>query len=126
DLLALYNSLGLCIRPPVLQQIGPTLLAQLYATLTGWEITPEEMIKAGERIWNLQKLFNLREGESRAEHVFPQRFYQVPLPEGPGAGRVLDRVQVEAALDEYFLARGWDPATTMPSTEKLQHLGIQK
>lgn len=126
DLLALYNSLGICIRPPVLQQVGPTLMARLYTALTGWEITPEEMIQAGERIWNLQKLFNLREGEQRSDHVFPERFYRVPLPEGPAAGKVLDRAKVEAALDEYFQARGWDPATTWPGTGKLQEMGLLK
>ncbi len=124
DLVALYNSLGICIRPPVLQKVGPTLMAKLYSTLTGWEITPEEMIRAGERIWNVQKLFNLREGEERADHVFPKRFYDIPLPEGPAAGKVLEREKVEAALDEYFLARGWDSATTKPSAEKLAELEI--
>ncbi|HEX3031632.1 MAG TPA: aldehyde ferredoxin oxidoreductase C-terminal domain-containing protein [Bacillota bacterium] len=124
DLLCLFNSLGICIRPPVLQAVGPTRLAELYTTLTGWDITPEELILAGERIWNLQKLVNIREGETREEHVFPARFYQEPLPEGPAQGRVLDGEQVEQALDEYFAARGWDSVTTAPTPAKLRLLGL--
>lgn len=125
DLLALYNSLGVCIRPPLLHTIGPTLLARLYSTLTGTEITPEEAIQAGERTWNLQKLFNLRHGEKPEDSDFPPRFYEEGVEAGPAAGKKLDRAKVREVLREYYRARGWDEETGVPGVEKLAELNLK-
>jgi aldehyde:ferredoxin oxidoreductase len=127
DLIALYNILGLCIRPPVLQTVGPTLLAELYSSLTGREITPEQLIRVGERSWTLQKLFNLREGEKPEDSRYPDRFYEQPLPsEGSSNGRKLDQEAVKETLAEYYAVRGWDPKTGSPGQEKLSQLGLEK
>jgi aldehyde:ferredoxin oxidoreductase len=124
DLISLYNTLGMCIRPPVLQAVGPTLLAELYSSLTGIEITGEVLMKTGERIWNLQKLFNLREGEKKEDSVYPQRFYQEMLPDGPSRGRILNPAKVQETLEEYYKARGWERDTGIPTKEKLRELEI--
>jgi len=121
DLIAVYNSLGLCIRPPLLHTLGPALLAGLWFAASGITLSADEMLACGERAWNLQKLFNLREGETAGESVFPERFYREPLPPG---GRVLDRQAVESCLAEYYRARGWDPATGVPTPAKLDQLGL--
>ncbi|MEQ8236136.1 MAG: aldehyde ferredoxin oxidoreductase family protein, partial [Syntrophomonadaceae bacterium] len=76
DLINLFNALGVCIRPPVEHKIGPTILAEAYTSWTGLEMTPEELMRAAERIWNVMKLFNLREGEKTEDSRFPRRFYQ--------------------------------------------------
>ncbi|HUW64044.1 MAG TPA: aldehyde ferredoxin oxidoreductase family protein [Spirochaetia bacterium] len=123
DLIALYNCLGICIRPPVLHTLGPELLSRLWAAATGMELTPGEMLACGERVWNLQKLFNLREGENIRESVFPERFYREPL-NGEAEGKVLDREAVQDTLAEYCRARGWDPASGVPLPGKLAELGI--
>lgn len=124
DLISVYNTIGMCIRPPVLQAVGPTLLAKLYSTLTGINLTAEELMQVGERVWNLQKLFNIREGENKADSVYPKRFYQEPLPEGPSQGRVLDPAKVQETLEDYYEARGWERETGIPTKEKLAELGI--
>lgn len=120
DLIALYNAVGLCIRPPVLHTVGPTMIAKLYSCLTGLELSPEEMIKCGERIWNLQKLFNLKHGERPQDADFPARFYQEPS----STGRTLDKEKVKQTLQEYYTARGWDPETGRPRRSKLAELGL--
>lgn len=119
DLINLYNSIGVCIRPPIMEKVGPTVLARAYTELTGISITPEELMKGAEMTWNLIKLFNLREGEDINESKFPARFYNVPLN-----GNVLDNEKIQLVLKQYFQARGWDPSTSRPNPEKLSELGL--
>lgn len=121
DLISLYNAAGLCIRPPVLHTVGPTLISRLYSSLTGIDIDPGEMIRAGERIWNLQKLFNIRHGEKPEDSDFPKRFYREPS----SSGKILDREKVRETLKEYYAARGWDTETGHPLEDKLRELGIK-
>ncbi len=124
DLLCVYNALGMCIRPPVLHTVGPTLFSRLFTALTGIAVSPEEVMQAGERIWNLQKLFNLRHGEKPEDSDFPPRFYEEAAGAGPAAGQKLDREQVKRVLQEYYRARGWDEQTGTPRPEKLAELGL--
>ncbi|MFA7468146.1 MAG: aldehyde ferredoxin oxidoreductase C-terminal domain-containing protein, partial [Desulfotomaculaceae bacterium] len=121
---SVYNSTGLCIRPPVLHTVGPTLIAGLYSSLTGNDISAKEIMRAGERTWNLQKLFNIRHGEKPSDSDYPARFYDEPLGAGPASGRKLEREKVRETLAEYYRARGWDPATGRPTLEKLTELGL--
>ncbi|MCG8400774.1 MAG: aldehyde ferredoxin oxidoreductase family protein [Firmicutes bacterium] len=125
DLISVYNAAGMCIRPPVLHTVGPTLIAGLYSSLTGIDITPREIMQAGERTWNLQKLFNIRHGEKPADSDFPARFYEQPAGAGPAAGRKLDREKVRATLAAYYRCRGWDPHTGHPTADKLHELGLK-
>ncbi len=124
DLISVYNALGMCIRPPVLQSIGPSLLSELYFTLTGIAVSPEETMLAGERIWNLQKLFNIREGEKSQDSSYPKRFYKDYLPDGAGKGRILDESKVQDTLKAYYEFRGWDRETGIPTNEKLKKLDL--
>ncbi|WP_027365265.1 aldehyde ferredoxin oxidoreductase family protein [Desulfotruncus alcoholivorax] len=124
DLIAVYNATGLCIRPPVLHTVGPTLISGLYSALTGIDLSPEETIRAGERTWNLQKLFNIKHGEKPADSDYPTRFYNEPVGNGPAAGRKLDQSKVKETLAEYYRARGWDESTGRPAKSKLSELGI--
>ncbi|HEX3011348.1 MAG TPA: aldehyde ferredoxin oxidoreductase family protein [Syntrophomonadaceae bacterium] len=118
DLINMYNSAGVCIRPPVMTSIGPDIIARAVTALTGFTLTPEEAIKAGERSWNLMKLFNLRAGEKPEDSRFPRRFYTEPV-----AGKVLDKNSVDQILKTYYQARGWDE-NGFPTEGKLKELGI--
>jgi len=93
----------------------------LHAT-TGIEpfASSMEVLKCGERVNNLVRLFNLREGLSRAEDTLPPRFLKEPLKEGPARGRV---VELAPMLDEYYFVRGWDE-DGVPKQEKLEELGL--
>jgi aldehyde:ferredoxin oxidoreductase len=119
DLISLINATGVCIRPPVLRTFGPGLLSRgLHATV-GLELSPEEVLRAGERIWNVQHLFNLREGVTIEQWKFPDRFYQ-----HDAGGGVLNQEKVQETLRKYFIAREWDPETGILSSEKLEELGL--
>jgi aldehyde:ferredoxin oxidoreductase len=80
----------------------------------------ENLLNIGERVNNLVRLFNIREGLTKDMDTLPARFFKEPLKEGPGKGRTVDLDQSRA---EYYLARGWDP-DGVPTKSKLQALGI--
>ena len=124
DLISVFNSIGICTRPPSLQALGPSRIARMFQTGVGWDMDADEVIQAGERIWNLQRIYNLREGETRKDAIFPKRFYSEKLPEGPAKGRVLDREKVDQLLDDYHETRGWDRTEGIPAREKIVELGL--
>jgi aldehyde:ferredoxin oxidoreductase len=78
------------------------------------------MLKAGERIWNLEKLFNLKAGFTKADDTLPERLLKEPLPNGPAKGMV---VQLDTMLNEYYEVRGWDESG-VPTAEKLEELSL--
>ncbi len=115
DLISIYNALGMCIRPPVLHTVGPSLFSRLLEALTGLNITAGDLSRAGERIWNTIKLFNIKHGEKPEQSDYPPRFYRERKPLDPG--------EVKSVLQEYYRIRGWDPVTGVPTQEKLEELG---
>jgi aldehyde:ferredoxin oxidoreductase len=98
----------------------PSVYVDLLRDATGEPWTLEEMMLAGERAWNLKRLFNLRLGWTRAQEKLPQLLLQ-PLPEGGQEGHVPD---MDVLLGEYYTARGWDPATGGPTAAKVKALGL--
>jgi aldehyde:ferredoxin oxidoreductase len=126
DLIAVFNSIGICTRPPSLQTLGPKSIAKMLQTCVGWEIDASEVMRAGERIYNLQKIFNLREGEKREHSTFHRRFTEEKLPEGPAKGMVVDQKEVDRMLDDYFEARGWNRKKGIPTKKKVKELGLTK
>ncbi len=96
--------------------------ADLLHAATGWAFTGSEVRTIGERIVNLERLFNAREGISRKDDSLPARFLRVRLPAGnPSAGAV---VELEPMLDESYRARGWDVTTGLPTEQKVRELGL--
>jgi aldehyde:ferredoxin oxidoreductase len=79
--------------------------------------------EAGERITNLKKLFNLREGWQRADDTLPPRVLTEPLPTGVASGTTLSADELEAMIASYYAARGWTAEGHIP-LEKLEELGI--
>jgi aldehyde:ferredoxin oxidoreductase len=77
-------------------------------------------MEAGDRIWNLERLFNLREGFTRADDNLPPRLLNEPMPEGPAKGHV---VELEPLLEDYYRARQWD-THGVPTPEVLNRLGL--
>jgi aldehyde:ferredoxin oxidoreductase len=86
-------------------------------------VTAEEMELAGERIWNLSRLFNLRAGFTAADDTLPRKIMNRPLEEGPQAGRIFARTDFSRALQTYYRLRGWDEQG-VPSPRKLADLGL--
>ena len=118
DLTAALDSSGLCLF--ITFAIGaPELLAMLTAA-TGFDYDLDEMLRAGERIWNLERLFNQRAGLSRKDDTLPKRLLAEPMPAGPAKGMT---VPLDKMLPEYYQLRGWD-AEGKPTRQKLASLGL--
>ena len=125
DLYSALNALGLCFMPSGFNlAVGPTFLSKLLSTMTGQDITPKEMMTAGEKVFTLLKMYTVRQGLSRRDDAFPERFYNEPLPEGPSKGAVVPRKTIDRLLDEYYELRGWDKRTGIPTKQKLTELGL--
>jgi aldehyde:ferredoxin oxidoreductase len=117
--MTLYNALGLC---KFIGKVGlsPETLAQLANTSTGWNLDGEEMMLAGERIFNLKRLINNRLGITQADDTLPARLLTLPRPSGQAEGRLPD---LDLMLEEYYETRGWLP-DGRPSPERLEKLGL--
>ncbi|HTX44047.1 MAG TPA: aldehyde ferredoxin oxidoreductase family protein [Methanocella sp.] len=115
------NSLVVCMFTVIAFTVEPGQYARHLTALTGTNYTGDKLLEVGERIWNLQRAFNAREGFSRKDDRLPRRLTSEPLPNGPDQGSV---VHLERMLDEYYEARGWDKATGWPTREKLVALGL--
>jgi aldehyde:ferredoxin oxidoreductase len=98
--------------------------ASLMEAITGLAFTPEEIEKAGERINNLAKAFNVREGFKREDDTLPERLMTEPLKAGASKGQVISKEDLKNMLDEYYAARGWDIRTGTPTRERLTELGL--
>ena len=119
DLTALVDSSDICLFTTF--AIGlPEIAAMLRGTL-GIETSDEEILKVGERIWNLEKLFNLEAGITKADDTLPPRLLSEALTSGPAKGKV---AELDKMLDEYYQLRGWD-LEGVPSDEKLEELNIR-
>ena len=97
------------------------LTAQLYQSLTGIPMDAEQLELAGERIVNLERLYNLGHGLRVEQDTLPERFVSEPLEQGPSAGETVD---IQRLVDDYYKARSWDPETGFPTGEKLQELNL--
>lgn len=122
DRTALIDSTGLCLfarggyRNDSLSRILEAI------TERGW--LPEDYLQAGERVFNLEKCLNYREGFRRRDDRVADRFFEEPLSVGPKKGSVLDRKAYEELMNGYYEERGWDPRTTRPSNRILKKLGL--
>jgi aldehyde:ferredoxin oxidoreductase len=116
DRAALMDSLILC---KFLRGVFTDLFAEgadLLARVTGWDVTGAELRATAERIVSAKKLYNVREGWTRAEDVLPRRFLAEGLPDAAAAGAVLPRERLDAMIQAYYAARGWDSEGRVPAT----------
>lgn len=99
-------------------------LAKLYSLVTGIEMTPEEIAAAGQRINNIARLINVREGLSRKDDTLPWKVMNVPIPDdGPMKGAVVSQDELDLLLDDYYKTRGWT-LDGVPTKVKLEELGL--
>ncbi|KUG03067.1 tungsten-containing aldehyde:ferredoxin oxidoreductase [hydrocarbon metagenome] len=119
DLINLYNSVGICIRPPVMEKVGPTIIAEACRAFIGLDVSAADLMESSERTWNLIKLFNLREGEEVDASKFPRRFYEEDID-----GNILDEEKIQGVLEKYYQVRGWDGKTGKPADDTLTRLNL--
>ncbi|GAB6156047.1 aldehyde ferredoxin oxidoreductase family protein [Desulfosporosinus burensis] len=118
DLTAVIDSLGLCLFSSF--ALGLSDYTALVNAVTGLNYTDEELLACGERIWNNERLHNLKVGYTAAEDTLPKRLLNDPIPEGPSKGQVLRLAEL---LPQYYTERGWDEAG-VPTPERLNSLGM--
>jgi len=99
-------------------------LLNLFSAVTGWSYSPSQFMEVGERIWNLCRAFNIREGITRKDDIIPDRLSE-PIKEGPFKGEFFAKQTLEKLLDAYYTFRGWDVKTGVPTRKKLRELGIE-
>ena len=90
--------------------------ARLYSAVTGFDVSGQDLLLAGERIWNLERMYNLREGFTAADDVLPTRLLEEPNAEG-------EVVHLDEMRAEYYRFRGWSVAG-IPTSAKLERLGL--
>jgi aldehyde:ferredoxin oxidoreductase len=93
--------------------------------VTGWAVDVAELERIGERIVNLERLFNVREGARRRDDVLPWKVMHEPIPDGPSAGMHCPPEELGVMLDAYYALRGWD-ADGVPTRERLADLGLDR
>jgi len=118
NLTAALDSTGACLFATF--GIGGDELACLLSGATGIRYTTEEFMKAGERIWNLERMWNLAIGMTSADDALPPRLINEPIPAGPSKGEVS---RLNEMLPLYYRLRGWDE-NGIPTPEKLHELGL--
>jgi aldehyde:ferredoxin oxidoreductase len=100
--------------------------ADMLSAVTGWDVTAQELERIGERIVTIKKLFNEREGWTRAEDTLPDRFLEDALPgDSPSGGARLTRVDLDRMIASYYRARGWAEDGTGP-VERTNALGLTR
>jgi len=114
-----HDSLGVCSFAGAAGASTEALVPVLVAA-TGVDFTYAELLKIGERTWNLERLFNLGAGLTKADDSLPRRLLEEPHKSGPAAGVT---VNLEAMLLPYYERRGWTPEG-VPTPEKLAELGL--
>ncbi|MGQ4809818.1 hypothetical protein NKDENANG_03253 [Candidatus Entotheonellaceae bacterium PAL068K] len=97
--------------------------SRMINAVTGWALSLEDVERIGERIWNLERAFNVREGIRRHQDVLPHRVMYEPVPEGMHQGMHCPPEELNAMLDAYYALRGWTPEG-IPTPETLAALGL--
>lgn len=120
DSAAVVDSLVICKFTNM--AVAQEYFARLLTAVSGEEFSADDLMLAGERIWNLERLYNIREGFSRADDTLPPRLLNEPVPDGPSKGYVSN---LEPMLEEYYAFRGWDSSGN-PSLSKLEELDLHE
>ncbi|MDT3697923.1 MAG: aldehyde ferredoxin oxidoreductase family protein [Thermincola sp.] len=101
--------------------VSEEYFARLLTAVTGVDYQPQDLHFTGERIWNLERLYNLREGLTQLDDTLPERLLNEAIKSGPSKGHV---VNLDSMLADYYRYRGWD-ANGVPNPEKISQLGLE-
>jgi aldehyde:ferredoxin oxidoreductase len=123
DGLIACDILGTCKMFPY---CGLTLdhYSEMLSAFTGWDVSGEELLRIGERVINLQRMFNVRHGFSRKDDILPERMKKMPAFGNYKDEKRCAIKNFDAMMNEYYRARGWSVETGIPTPEKLKELGI--
>jgi len=116
DWRTIYNSLVMCI----FANVSPQTQVDLLNPACGLDWDVDDLMRCGERGWNLKRAINNRLGLTRENDRLPKALLE-PLNEGGAEGYV---IPFDEMIKAYYAARGWDPGTGRPTKEKLESLGL--
>ena len=127
-LYAVTDSIGLCKFQTVFCAVHAPKwneFSKLIRLATGLELSKAELMEIGERIYTLERMFNLREGFTRKDDSLPERYFKEPTPIGlPVArGKKIDKEKFEKMLDEYYALHQWDQ-NGVPKKDTLEKLKL--
>lgn len=117
-----WHCFSACDIPVMFLSFGHVEAAQALSAVTGWDLTVEDMQNLCDRVASLIRVFNIREGASRADDTLALRSFQ-PDEAGKGAGKALTPEMLDTMLDEYYALRGWTKEG-IPTQETLKKLGL--
>ena len=120
DLTAVIDSMGLCIFTTF--GLGLPDYTEMYNAVCGDIYTPETLLEAGDRIWTLEKIFNIKAGIDKSQDTLPERLLKDPIVAGPTKGEIYE---LDILLPEYYSVRGWDE-NGVPTEETLKKLGLDE
>lgn len=125
DFGALFDIMTFCEFPATsaIMHCFHEIMSDLATAITGISFTEKDLWEAGERMINLARLFNLREGFTRKDDTLPHRIMNEPLKYGLSKGEVISQQDLDYMLDEYYEVRGWDE-NGVPTKAKLIELGL--
>lgn len=122
DLMAFYDNTGICKFSR--GTLFPENVAPLWTSVTGFEATPGDLLLAGERSVNIERLLNLYLGlKPERDDGLSRRFFEEPISDGPSKGEVVDRGSFNMMLLEYYTSRGWS-SKGIPLESTLVRLGL--
>lgn len=125
DFAGLFDTVTLCEFAAIfIPDVFQKLMAEIVSGASGWEFTEQDMWTVGERLNNICRMFNVREGFSRKDDTLPKRLMSEPLKFGLTKGELIDQANLDTMLDEYYEARKWDK-NGIPTEEKLIELGLE-
>jgi aldehyde:ferredoxin oxidoreductase len=104
------HSLLVCDMPGKFIPLTLDDYANYFHAVTGEPVSRNDFLHIAGRVETLVRLFNLREGFTRADDSLPHRTLREPLPDGPGKGQSVGEENLNRMIDEYYACRGWDPA----------------
>lgn len=118
DFTAVIDSAGICIF--VTFALGMEHIQKFINAVIGFDYTIDNIMRIGERIWNIERVFNVKAGFTKEDDTLPERLLKEAMPEGPAKGNV---VELDEMLKEYYNLRGWD-LYGVPTEKKLKMLQL--
>lgn len=119
---AITDCLEMCKIVAMPLKLSMSSFAEITSALTGIKFSEQDLFTIGERIVNLERIYNLKMGLTYKEDRIPDRYRLEPVPEGNSKGETLD---LDKMLPEYYQLRGWNEKG-IPSRNKLDELGLSK
>jgi aldehyde:ferredoxin oxidoreductase len=126
DIVSLNDMLSTCkwIGGWVLPLLTPDLMAALYSAGSGEKTTAGDLFQYARKTRTFERAYEALEGLTGAQDTLPKSFFDKPIPQGPWKGAVLEADKFEAMKRSYYIHRGWEPDSGVPTENTLTAMGL--